>query len=109
MTKPECDLLPDDVDALKTIIAHLHGTHTDALKAREVEIERLRGQIRLLLAQRFGAKNERVSEDSPQLGLFNEAEVAAETAADDDAQPVTPVAGHTRRRGHRRHGSHCQA
>jgi transposase len=104
MTKPERDLLPDDVDALKTIIAHLHGTHADALKAHETEIERLRGQIRLLLAQRFGAKSERVSEDSPQLGLFNEAEaeVDAETASDDDVQPVTAVAGHTRRRGHRR-------
>jgi transposase len=104
MTKPERDLLPDDVDALKTIIAHLHGTHADALKAHETEIERLRGQIRLLLAQRFGAKSERVSEDSPQLGLFNEAEaeVGAETASDDDVQPVTALAGHTRRRGHRR-------
>lgn len=104
MTKPERDLLPDDVDALKAIIAHLQGTHIDVLKAREAEIERLRTQIRLLLAQRFGAKSERVSEDSSQLGLFNEAEaeVDAETASDDDVQPATTVAGHTRRRGYRR-------
>ena len=82
--------LPADVEALKAIIAHERTTHVLALE----EIERLRAQMRLLLAQRFGAKSERVAEDSAQFGLFNEAETDAETALAED--PVTPVAGHTR-------------
>lgn len=55
----------------------------------------------MLLAQRFGAKSERVEGDSPQLGLFDEAEVDAEIEAEEDDAAVTTVAGHTRARGHR--------
>ena len=65
--------LPDDLITLKALIVHERATHTTALSARDEEIERLRAQMRVLLAQRFGAKSERVVEDSPQLGLFNEA------------------------------------
>lgn len=90
------DLLPDDVETLKALIEHERARHVTALE----EIERLRAQVRLLLAQRFGAKSERVEGDSPQLGLFNEAEAEADTA--EDTATVTTVAGHTRRRGHRR-------
>lgn len=98
MTMPATDLLPDQVDALKAIIAHERATHTTALSARDEEIERLRSQMRLLLAQRFGAKSERVEGDSLQLGLFNEAEAAVGAAAeaDEDTAAVTTVAGHTR-------------
>lgn len=92
------DLLPDEIDALKAIIEHERAAHTTALTARDEEIERLRWQVRLLLAQRFGPKRERVATDDPQLGLFNEAEADAEA----DATTVTSVAGHTRRRGYRR-------
>jgi len=99
---PATDLLPDEVDALKAIIAHERATPTTALSARDDEIERLRSQMRLLLAQRFGAKSERVERDSSQLGLFNEAECDAETDTDEDTGPRTTVAGHSRARGHRR-------
>jgi transposase len=59
-------------------------------------------QVRLMLAQRFGAKSERLAtEDSPQLPLFNEAEVESETEADDQDDATTTVAAHNRRRGHR--------
>lgn len=93
------DLLPDEVDSLKAIIVHERATKAEALSARDAEIERLREQVRLLLAQRFGPKAERVAtEETPQLGLFNEAE-AEDTAEVDEA--VTTVAGHARRRGHR--------
>lgn len=72
------------------------------MSARDAEIERLREQVRLLLAQRFGPKAERVATaESPQLGLFNEAEAEA-GEVEDLAAPVTAVAGHARRRGHRR-------
>ena len=93
-------VLPDDLITLKALIVHERATHTTALSARDEEIERLRAQMRVLLAQRFGAKSERVVEDSPQLDLFNEAEAEADTV--DDTATVTTVAGHTRVRGHRR-------
>ena len=96
------DLLPDEIDSLKALLAHERTTYTSALSARDDEIERLRAQLRLLLSQRFGAKSERVEGDGPQLGLFDEAEVEAQTEADDDTVVVTTVAGHTRARGHRR-------
>lgn len=105
MSLPVQDLLPDDVASLKTIIAHERMTKAEALSMRDAEIERLRLQVRLLLAQRFGAKSERVSEESPQLGLFNEAEAEVDNAAateDDTEAAVTRVAAHTRLRGHRR-------
>lgn len=108
MTTPEHCLLPDDVDALKTIIAHLQETHSDVLKAHAMEVEHLRAQLQLLLAQRFGAKSERVVEDSAQLGLFNEAEAEcdADTAlaeeAEGDAETVTAAAAAPGRRGGRR-------
>ena len=47
------EVLPDDSATLKAIIAHERATHAMALE----EIERLRAQMRLLLAQRFGAKS----------------------------------------------------
>ena len=96
------DLLPDEIDSLKALLAHERTTYTSALSARDEEIERLRVQLRLLLAQRFSVKSERVEGDSPQLGLFDEAEVEAQRATDDDAAVITTVAGHTRARGHRR-------
>jgi len=100
MTLGAQDVLPNDVDALKGLIANERARHATALE----EIERLREQVRLLLSRRFGSTSERVVEDSPQLGLFNEAEVESETASDEEAEreAVTSVAGHTRRRGHRR-------
>lgn len=102
MAMPVTDLLPDEIEALKAIIAHDRATHTTALSARDEEIERLRSQLRLLLAQRFGAKSERVEGDSSQLGLFDEAEVDAVAETEEDSAAVTTVAGHTRARGHRR-------
>ena len=92
------NLLPDDIEALKTIVEH---ERSQRLTAQE-EIERLRAQLRLLLAQRFAAKSERVEGDSPQLGLFDEAEVDATDQTDEASTVITTVAGHTRARGHRR-------
>ena len=54
MTTPVTDLLPDDVEALKALVEHERAR---CLTAQD-EIERLRSQLRLLLAQRFGAKRE---------------------------------------------------
>ena len=98
MAMPVTDLLPDDVEALKAIVEHERARRVTA----QEEIERLRSQLRLLLAQRFGAKSERVEGDSPQLGLFDEAEVDAAAETEEDSAAVTTVAGHTRARGYRR-------
>ena len=98
MTNDASERLPDDVEALKALVEQERGQRRSAHE----EIERLRGQLRLLLAQRFGAKSERVEEDSPQLGLFDEAESEAQADAAEDTATVTAVAGHTRSRGHRR-------
>lgn len=92
--------LPEALDALKALLETERVTHRQALSVRDEEIERLRAQVTLLLAQRFGAKSERLGQDSPQLGLFNEAE--AEDDVIEDVRPITPVAGHSRTRGHRR-------
>ena len=98
MTNDASERLPDDVEALKALVEQERGQRRSAHE----EIERLRGQLRLLLAQRFGAKSERVEEDSPQLGLFDEAESEAQADAAEATAAVTAVAGHTRSRGHRR-------
>jgi len=95
MTTLSEEWLPDELDSLKSMVEHERSKRVSA----EQEVERLRAQVRLLLSQRFGSKAERVvTEESPQLGLFNEAEAENEEEAD---EAVTAVAPHTRRRGHR--------
>ena len=86
--------LPDDVDALKRLVL----TQAAREQAYEAELARLREQLNLLLAKRYGPSSEKISPD--QLRLFNEAEAEGERL--DDAQPPVPVAAHTRpRRGRR--------
>jgi transposase len=80
--------LPDDIDALKRIVA-AQADHYEA------EIERLREQLNLLLAKRFGPSSEKIPAD--QLRLFNEAE--AETPPEEEAPVETvPIAAHERKR-----------
>jgi transposase len=97
------ELLPDDVESLHSVIAHEREAHRVVLKARDVEIEHLREQVRLLTAQRFGRKSEKLAtDDDPQVGLFNEAEAEASPEDEaEDANDPTPAAAHARRRGHR--------
>lgn len=89
--------LPDDVARLK----HLLLAQADAY---EQELARLREQLNLALAKRYG----RSSEQAPaaQLGLFNEAESAAPAAeadAGDESQGTDiEVSPHRRRRGKRK-------
>jgi transposase len=89
--------LPDDVEVLKTLILEERAAHA-------VQLERLREQVRLLLAQRFGAKSERLVAEAAQLGMFNEAEAlaAAERAAGAVEADTVTIAEHRRARGHRR-------
>ncbi len=57
--------LPEDVEALKSLVHELYS-----------ENARLKEQINILLAKRFGPSSEKISPD--QFGLFNEAEQAVE-------------------------------
>ena len=100
------DTLPDDVVALKALVAELHDTLEREVSAREQaladkgrENALLRERLRLLLAQRFGAASERVSD--AQLGLFNEAEQESEDSGT-DSDETRAVAGHRRRRARRK-------
>jgi transposase len=78
----ESAALAQDVEILRVMVAE-----------RDSEIAQLREYIRLLKSQRFGASSERTHHD--QLGLFNEAEALAASAAEETALGV-PVAAHTR-------------
>ena len=68
--------LPEDVDALHALLRVQARDYERQLAERDGTIERLREQINVLLAKRFGASAEKVSD--AQLGLFNEAEAQAE-------------------------------
>lgn len=98
--------LPDDVTALKAMVRHYRGevAQRDAqLEAKAERINELQAQVRQLLAHRFGARSEKVSE--AQLGLFNEAELEAHGTEQDEcteANDTSEVPAHRRRRGKRR-------
>ena len=68
--------------------------HEATIEQRDARIELLQEQVRLLLARRFGASSEKLPEG--QLGLFNEAEAAADEEPESDAG--TEVAAHRRTR-----------
>jgi transposase len=84
--------LPDDIDALKRLLI------TQAAREQEYETElaRLREQLNLLLAKRYGPSSEKLSPD--QLGLFNEAEADVENLSEQEAAEAVPVAAHARKR-----------
>jgi len=88
--------LPDDVEALKSIVAQVVAEKAAAIASREATIVALHEQIRLLLARRFAASSERVADG--QLGLFNEAEELAQATEEADEEDAVAVAGHRRRR-----------
>ncbi|MBI5615679.1 MAG: hypothetical protein HY943_05250, partial [Gammaproteobacteria bacterium] len=87
MTMRSDELLPDDLETLRSVVAHERAVHRTALQTRDAEIERLREQVRLLLAQRFGRKSEKLAtEEAPQLPLFNEAEAEAADPSEEAAE-----------------------
>ena len=77
-------ILPDNVDALKALV-----------RQHERTIAALSEQLQLMLARRFGASSERMTD--AQLGLFNEAEVEADNAAEEDVPDAIDVPAHTRK------------
>lgn len=92
--------LPADEGELRELLnaqaRHYQGLlaeREEALRARDATIERLREQINVLLAKRYGASAETVSE--AQLTLFNEAEL--EAAEEGQEAPQTTEVGPYRR------------
>ena len=84
--------LPDDIGALKSIIG-----------AQNLEIERLKEELRLAQHKRFGASSEKFDPD--QFGLFDEAETLSQApdagAAADGSTEIT-IAEHKRAKGGRK-------
>lgn len=98
------ETLPDDPAALKQLLAEVLSSAQELAKDKDGQIERLREQNALLIQRLFGRKSEQGSDpDSPQLGMFNEAEELAEAApaapADEgEEEVVAPI----KRRGKRK-------
>ena len=99
--------LPNDIEALKVLIA----VRDEAISERDATIERLtrhaellQEQLNLAIARRYSARSEKGP--SPQMGLFDEAEVEAERealAAEEVPEVESVVAGHIRKaRGYRK-------
>lgn len=98
-TTPKLEL-PEDVEALHSMVRRMANEHEQELAARDATIERLTEELRQAIARRFGASSERMADG--QLGLFNEAEAQADTdeeAATADESVTVPA--HARRRGKR--------
>ena len=99
--------LPDNIQALKTMIMEVAASHTAlekevaskkaALAEHEQEITLLREQLRLLLHQRFGPTSEKISRE--QLRLFFESEEPAEEV---EVEPRITIPEHTRGKKGRR-------
>ena len=91
--------LPDDIGALKSIIA----AKSAALREMELRIAVLEEQLRLAAHKRYGASSEKADPD--QLGLFNEAESLCD-ASDLQTTPAPEseitVPAHTRKTGGRK-------
>ena len=88
--------LPDDVDALKSII----GEKAAELREMELRIAVLEEKLRLAAHKRFGASSEKTDPD--QLGLFNEAETLGEQLDSDTPETEITVPEHTRKKGGRK-------
>jgi transposase len=97
--------LPDDPDALKALLLAQQRTIEQQQAALDQEQHRARRQqnhihlleerLRHLLTRQFGRRAERFPD---QFQLFNEAELLAQAAPDDDDTDTVTVPAHTRRR-----------
>lgn len=80
------DDLPDDVDALKALVARLR----EQLSSRAIEIEQLKLTIAKLRRVQFGRKSEKLDHQIEQLELRLEDLLADEGAADMSAPAAAP-------------------
>lgn len=100
------ETLPDDLDALKQLLAEVLFSAQKLVEDKDGQIEQLREQVALLRHKLFSPKSERSPEDadSPQLAMFNEAEELIEQPAvigESEAEAEEVVAP-VKRRGKRK-------
>ena len=88
------DQLPDDVDALKALVA-AQVARNEHLESKVLTLQE---QLNLALARRYAASSEKISPD--QIRLFNEAERDVEVAVDSDDAIRVPA--HSRNKRGRR-------
>ena len=92
--------LPEDLESLRALVLRQHASldANEQQLAEQAELIRcLEEYVRLLKHQRFGRSSERHPE--AQLGLFNEAEVAADDVEKEEGVAgEIPIPAHTRRR-----------
>jgi len=86
--------MPADEEELREMLQAQARRYEAQLAEHEQIIERLREQINVLLAKRYGASSEKVAD--AQLGLFNEAELEAATEGEPQEPETTEVAPHRR-------------
>ena len=88
------DQLPDDIDALKSLVAE-QAARNEALQSKVLSLQE---QLNLALARRYAASSEKISPD--QIRLFDEAEAGADTSEEDEA--ITIPAHSRRKRGRKK-------
>ena len=89
--------LPDDIDALKSLVADQAARNeqlTTENQHYKTQVLTLTEQLNLALARRYAASSEKISPD--QVLMFDEAEVDVEAAPDTDDVVIVPV--HKRRK-----------
>ena len=84
------DQLPDDVDALKALVA-AQVARNEHLESKVLTLQE---QLNLALARRYAASSEKLSPD--QIRLFDEAEVDSEVRLEADDEILVPA--HTRQK-----------
>ena len=92
------DQLPDDVDALKSLVADQLARNeqlTTENQHYKAQVLTLTEQLNLALARRYAASSEKLSPD--QIRLFDEAEAETQAVAPAEDETVT-VPAHTRRK-----------
>jgi len=90
------DQLPDDVDALKSLVAD-QVARNEQLQSKVVSLQE---QLNLALARRYAASSEKLSPD--QIRLFDEAEVEVQVAVGTEDERVTVPAHSRRKRGRKK-------
>jgi transposase len=96
------DQLPDDINALKALVAE-QAAHNQQLLAEKQQLNArvlsLQEQLNLALARRYAASSEKLSPD--QIRLFDEAECEAnlEVGEEDDSETVNVPAHSRKKRG----------
>ncbi len=96
------DQLPDDVDALKALVADQLSRNaqlTTENQRYKAQVLTLTEQLNLALARRYAASSEKLSPD--QIRLFDEAEAETQTT-ESDKDAVVTVPEHTRKKRGRR-------